>query len=594
MRAMKRSQSMELKESELVKVRKDRHQDDSESAGASEYEFTSSDDSDSTFGEGDSDCSDDGDHDDAHDEALDLWVGTWNVAESGLVLDADVLGRWLHRGHDLYVVGLQECVSAHRKQWINGMVAYLDDGRRQYEVLKKDHLMNIVLVVIVNRLYLPRIRDVKTKTVACGKGNIIGNKGAVAMSFWFDETSFLLINVHLVARAERFQQRMDNIDRIFKHLDSANMGSHAQMDALNQFDTVIFFGDLNYRIERDFYEVCGLMKEKKYADFVGSDQLNHQIKTNEILYSFREGNISLIPPTYRWEKHRNVVSNKREQPPSYTDRILYKTQPNCYTMWQTKYKSVMRCFGSDHRPMVSHFKFVPRSFPRKRHKSGKRRRSKQIEIGLYELRAHFDTANSSKVRDLEHSDKISVSFHYNYSNDHDGLQLSGQTLDGGTWFEAQKCWMWSIEQLDGIKIVPPMYLDPHFLVSTLVYLQFTNSTKKQIIGYSVISLFNVFPRSLVDREALRIKYNAQFAGGYHPETFPYHLNDGLQGVGIMATRNDESDTRRLKMRRKLNDKEFNSPITIHGTYAGDVKGFIYAQSEWIDKHRKTAAAKFAD
>merc|ERR1712130_465332 len=147
--------------------------------------------------------------------------------------------------------------------------------------------------------------------------------------------------------------------------------------------------------------------------------------------------------------------------------------------------------------MVSHFKFVPRSFPRKRHKSGKRRRSKQIEIGLYELRAHFDTANSSKVRDLEHSDKISVSFHYNYSNDHDGLQLSGQTLDGGTWFEAQKCWMWSIEQLDGIKIVPPMYLDPHFLVSTLVYLQFTNSTKKQIIGYSVISLFNVFPRSLV-------------------------------------------------------------------------------------------------
>ena len=48
------------------------------------------------------------------------------------------------------------------------------------------------------------------------------------------------------------------------------------------------------------------------------------------------------------------------------------------------------------------------------------------------------------------------------------------------------------------------------------------------------------------------------------------------------------------MRRKLNDKEFNSPITIHGTYVGDVKGFIEAQSEWIDKHRKATAATFAD
>ena len=242
-----------------------------------------------------------------------MWVGTWNVAESGFILNADILGRWLQRGHDLYVIGLQECVGQHRKQWINGMVAYLDDGRRQYQVLKKEHLMNIVLVVIVNRLYLSRIREVKTKTVACGKGNIIGNKGAVAISFTFDESSFMLINVHLVARAERFQQRMDNIDRIIKHIDSANMGSHEKMDALNQFDTVIFFGDLNYRIERDFYEVKRLMKQRKYADFVESDQLSHQIKTNEILYSFREGNISLFPPTYRWDKLKNIVSNKREQ-----------------------------------------------------------------------------------------------------------------------------------------------------------------------------------------------------------------------------------------------------------------------------------------
>ena len=159
-----------------------------------------------------------------------------------------------------------------------------------------------------------------------------------------------------------------------------------------------------------------------------------------------------------------------------------------------------------------------------------------VQIGILELRAHFDTTNH--VRDMDQTDKISVTFYYNYSNDQDGQQKEGQVLEGGRWVPEQKCWMWSIDLLDSIKIIPPTYLDAHFLVSTYAYLRFENQSKKNIIGYSVISMFNVFPPSMVDKEALRIKYNPQFAGGYHPDTFPYHLNDGLQGVGIMATQND--------------------------------------------------------
>ena len=49
---------------------------------------------------------------------------------------------------------------------------------------------------------------------------------------------------------------------------------------------------------------------------------------------------------------------------------------------------------------------------------------------------------------------------------------------------------------------------------------------------------------------------------------------------------DKNNFYRRKRRRKANDKEFNSPITLYGTFVGDLKGFIHAQSELVDKHRK--------
>merc|ERR1719203_770295 len=131
------------------------------------------------------------------------------------------------------------------------------------------------------------------------------------------------------------------------------------------------------------------MKAKNYQKFVSCDQLNHQMETNEILYGFREGNISLFAPTYRWQRDCNKISNKREQSPSYTDRILYKSLPHCYSFWQTKYKPKMTCFGSDHRPIISIFKFVTSQLPT--HKS-KQFKYGQIEIGFYEIKLFFDSS----------------------------------------------------------------------------------------------------------------------------------------------------------------------------------------------------------
>eukprot|EP01083_Nonionella_stella_P097613 274365_1 len=562
-----RSKSLEINIDDLL-AKGDEDDDDSAVSDLEEYVFTSSsedwsDDSDDT--------SDDSKED---DPTLSLWVGTWNVGESEF--EQECMSRWLgsnssamHRMHDVYVVGLQECVSQHRKAWMNGILAYLDNGRKQYLVIQKMHLMNILLIVIVNKLYMFRIRDIKCKTVACGKGNIIGNKGAVAITMTFDETTFAFVNVHLVARAERFVQRMENIERIFKNIDSASMGTFAAIDCLNQFHHVILFGDLNYRIMKDFWEVCDLIRSKRYCEFAICDQLNHQMETSEILYGFREGDIRLLPPTYRWERNANVVSNKREQAPSYTDRILYKSLPECYSFWQTKYKSCMRCYGSDHRPMMSIFRFVPRNLPR--HNKKRRKGLKNIDICFYEMRAFIDMTKS-KANGLELSDTICCNLYYKYSSSNSTADAVDK-IDGGKYDALQRCWCWSLDVLDSVSIMPYI-LDLEFLVGTHVHLQITNSSKSHsIIGYSVIPLWNVFPQSLVDRDKLKTKYNPLFG-------------DEDCDSAAQITQNDRNNSLRKKRRKRVSDKEFNSPITILGNYIGDIKGLIHAQSELVEKHRR--------
>jgi len=544
------------------------------SSNDDEYEFGSTSTessilSDSESAVVDSKCSDqDDDGDNSEEEALSLLVSSWNVGENEFNLDDESMYRWLgsntsqrYRMHDIYVIGLQECVGQHRRAWTNGILQYLDGGTKQFVLVHKIHLMNILMLVIVNRLYESRIRVIRCKTVACGKGNIIGNKGAVAVSLKFDESTFVFVNAHLVARAERYMQRMENIQRIFKMLDSANMGPMHNMDVLNQFQHVIFFGDLNYRIMKDFRTVCQLMKNAEFARFAHCDQLNEQMCTYEILYKFKEGDISMFAPTYRWERHKNVISNKREQAPSYTDRVLFKSLPNCHSLWLTKYKSCMKCYGSDHRPIVSTFKFVPNVLPRTHSRKSKKLKKIQIMLRGFKLVLN---SNAKKLRNVEvnESDEICCNLYYAYSDN----PREAHKLCGGYFDAQQKCFAFNFETLNAVKIIP-FVLNPEFIAMTYIYVQIVNASRSNsVIGYSTISLLNVFPSNLVNRNKMRQKYK-----------FQSHSDAALQPQQPQASRKHFDD---------VMGTEFDSPITIFGTYIGDILACIHAQSELLPKYQK--------
>ena len=520
------------------------------------------------------------------EDPLSIIVGSWNVSESEI--NFANLQMWIPPSkiepHDIYVIGLQECAPGLRKQWISGILRHIDSGRKEYVLLNKAWLMGIGIIIIVHRAHVCKISHLHSQVVPTGKGNIIGNKGATAISFQFQETSFVFINAHLAARAEKFEKRAKNFARIIKNLELGRPG----LDVLHQFTHTFFLGDLNYRIEKDFYETVNMVKMKKWSELIKCDQLRYQMEKNHVFYGFKEGEINFCP-TYRWERNKNTVSNKREQPPSYCDRILYKSLPQTYDLWQECYLSSHRCFGSDHRPVWSLFKFKPKMpyFTLSAHdnkltenENNKNKKNyKNISISLVELQASFrgllngkfssnKKEKNSKLQ-IHIDDEIDAILHYNYSQ-------KPIRLKGGKYDYTTKVWRWPIDILDALRI-KPFIPDPEFICRTHIYVCFVNVSKGNLtIGYAIISLFNAFPKSLVDTTKLIKEYKSiakqmtLMPSLYHETTDD--IDDELKSQFLSNTASG--------------NKQFDIPVLLYGNKVGNLKGFVYADGSIIERHRK--------
>ena len=63
-------------------------------------------------------------------------------------------------------------------------------------------------------------------------------------------------------------------------------------------------------------------------------------------------------PTYKcFPTENGKYINKKEQCPSYTDRILFKKNDSCTEAAINKYSSIPEVFGSDHRPVMKDITF---------------------------------------------------------------------------------------------------------------------------------------------------------------------------------------------------------------------------------------------
>ncbi len=60
----------------------------------------------------------------------------------------------------------------------------------------------------------------------------------------------------------------------------------------------------------EYSDVIQLVKFKNWEVLRKKDQLGREMEKQNVFAGFREGLLD-FPPTYRWERERNVFSNKR-------------------------------------------------------------------------------------------------------------------------------------------------------------------------------------------------------------------------------------------------------------------------------------------
>ncbi|KNC49184.1 inositol 5-phosphatase [Thecamonas trahens ATCC 50062] len=290
---------------------------------------------------------------------LSVWVGSWNM---GNAPPPDSLGDYLPTGeHDMYAFCVQECkyvpLDAHGKKipcetrdhWYDYVQEALGPG---YVVLCKHSLWEIRLVVAVRSCHYNKIMDVEFSKVATGIANVAGNKGGVAVSFNFFETSFCFIGAHLAAHQSKIAERNADYANIVAGL---RLGTNKEFDITNVADYVFWCGDLNYRIELPRDAVIEFNLLRSWDVLFANDQLQAQIAADAAFVGFTEATLD-FPCTYKYARNtRTYAAGKHPRIPAWCDRIMWKCESPTYQpdlVYFTDCKSIMT---SDHAPVSALF-----------------------------------------------------------------------------------------------------------------------------------------------------------------------------------------------------------------------------------------------
>eukprot|EP00002_Diphylleia_rotans_P009086 TRINITY_DN190_c0_g2_i1.p1 TRINITY_DN190_c0_g2~~TRINITY_DN190_c0_g2_i1.p1 ORF type:complete len:706 (+),score=134.12 TRINITY_DN190_c0_g2_i1:91-2208(+) len=301
--------------------------------------------------------------DDVVFKQLKIFAGTWNMGATPP--PEDMSSWWMGELCDLYAFGLQEA-SFEGKQTVTDSITEKEktvsvkrDWKQviqqnlgpDYCLLHENNLWGIRLTLFVHKKHVEHISFLESGTEATGIGNVLGNKGGVGAFFYLYETPICFINSHLAARKDRIVERGLNYRDILRGL---RLG-HKDVDIINQSHHLFWVGDLNYRVSYTFEEAVDLIQKEDWAKLVEGDQLKSEMARGAVFEGFREGPLN-FPPTYRYVKGKNVISNKKGQAPSYCDRIMWKSQKALASMVsQNKIAPSMDIVTSDHRPLGAIF-----------------------------------------------------------------------------------------------------------------------------------------------------------------------------------------------------------------------------------------------
>ncbi|CAE1280019.1 SHIP2 [Acanthosepion pharaonis] len=308
-------------------------------------------------------------------DQISIFIGTWNMGNAPFT---ESLSSWVRcQGagkireplvmgvipHDLYVFGTQES-SLTEKDWVNCLKAQLRISLSIVpEVVCCCSLWGIRLVIMTKPEHQHRISHLEHSSVKTGIANALGNKGAVAISMYFNGTSFCFINTHLASRSERLARRNQNYRDIIKGLSLGQKHLNV-FDVTNQFHHVFWFGDLNYRVEENIQCVLNKLRDGDIDSLLELDQLKMAQDCKDAFVGFREEPITFLPTyrmergakgklVYNWRKVKKTTGD-RINVPSWCDRVMWRSYPGTF-IENIAYGCADEIVSSDHRPLFSSF-----------------------------------------------------------------------------------------------------------------------------------------------------------------------------------------------------------------------------------------------
>ena len=316
---------------------------------------------------------------------------------------------------DLIAVCVQEG-PVNQEKWERRVQASLG-GESRYALLASSGLGGIYLSVFCRAGDEDKFSEVETDTVACGVGNVMHNKGAAGVRLMTGNERYLFVSSHFAAHQHKVDERNADFVRICTELFAyhsadgtgpvgcamsgcvsgrasnrvaqdpeyrVTRGAEQHESALVQtvdaavtfapYASVVWGGDLNYRVNGNRGVVECLAGRQDYEALLANDQLLRQMRRRAAFSGFREGSIR-FPPTYKFDCGTDTYdTSKKARVPSYTDRVLWWdkagkaarppqksvgskfacTSPDEYRTHLLSYHCVPSLRSSDHRPVVCH------------------------------------------------------------------------------------------------------------------------------------------------------------------------------------------------------------------------------------------------
>jgi hypothetical protein len=298
------------------------------------------------------------------------WLGVYEMPAMIAVGLQEVMELESKRAHAKLFIKNASGGPSRLSVWIDrltGAVAQVQTTAR-YRLQLSQSLVGLILAVFVREDLSSQVSSVSSDSVKTGLGGLHGNKGSIGARILFGDTSLGLMNVHLAAGHEKVASRNADAGMIIRGLSfnpcpQANEQAFTSGDEgrrIDDLEHVIFFGDLNYRIDASRSRVIKeLSEDNGLQELSKSDQLLAQFGNPDngfVLASFKESPLA-FPPTYKFDLHSDAYdTSEKARCPAWCDRILYRCNNGLADSGKEaieKYGSIKDVRISDHRPVYA-------------------------------------------------------------------------------------------------------------------------------------------------------------------------------------------------------------------------------------------------